>query len=84
MRERPRAYRLGSPTLEVHGNVMVAICEDAQREGNFIRKQRLQPSSLTALLSPNSFSLNLTEISATLLLKRARWIVNVAHVWVRT
>jgi hypothetical protein len=58
---------------------MVAICEDAQREAHFTLRERLQqPSSVTALCSPNTFGLNSITISATLMLKGARRMSNKA------
>ena len=63
---------------------MVAICKDVQREGHFTWKKGPEPSSPITLPTLNSFVLKSTEISATLVLKSARRMVNVALVLVLT
>ena len=63
---------------------MVAICEDAQREQYFTERKRPKPCSPTTLPSLNLFGLNLTEISAMLMLECARRMINVALVYVLT
>ena len=63
---------------------MLAICEDVQREGYLTGKKGARPSSSTALSSLNSLGFNSAEISATLMLKRVRLMVNVTLVWVLT
>ena len=63
---------------------MVAICEDAQREQYFTQRETPKPCSATTLPSLNLFGLNLTEISATVMLECAPRMINVALVYVLT
>ena len=74
-------HGFGSPTYEIHGNATAFICEDAQREGNYTLRQRLQPLRSTALSSLNSSGLNVTSIRATGMLKSASRMVKKTQVW---
>ena len=80
-----KTHGFGSSTHDVHVDVMLSICGNAQYKGYyFTRKWRLRPSNPTALSSTNLFPLNSNEISASriLVLKRApsRQTVNVVLV----